>query len=1244
MKFITIRKLKTLCVALLLFGFAIQAQESVTGQIGTGTSNALSLYGPMLYITPIQRQGSVSNQLYTQAELAAIGISAGDQITSLGWKKLTSASSQGYPAVRMRILMANSNISAPLDPNTTYADIEATHTEVYDNEAYMLPATIGWINFELTAPFTYTGGTLEVATAMYVPWVDGQNTASFTSFVSWEYTPGYTDYMIGAWPIYMSGQETQDIDMNVPSTIVLSHNSGGGQYKQRPNIQLTYTTVPQTTPPATWQNVGPADVVSAGGSSFNNLAVDAAGNYFLSYYDLSVSKGSVQQFNGTAWSYTGGSAGITSGSATYNSLSLDALGNVFYSNQLSWPGSGLEVRQFNGTSWSPLTNATTASVNYQASAVSPSNVLFTYSNDGSGTVRRLVNGMWEQVGNAGFSGGATFAEMVIGSNNMVYTCNVAGGNAQVYANSVTAAPTDNWALAGGTTVGAAASSEQYTSDIAIDAANNLYVAYVSNAAGGNKLNVKKFNGTEWMQLGEANFSAGKVQHVAIAVSSGGQVYVIASRWENDNMLRNTAYAFNAATNAWTAFGGDFISDGQATYNDLVTDNINHYLVLAYSQSGTRVKRIAITEDEESETGCANTEPGLNPGDTGCVSFSYNGQVVSYTTVRGEDGNIWLQQNLGAEGVATAMDEEAAYGDLYQWGRWADGHQKRTSAITGLPAPNNPDGLGTGLATYITASPGWWNSNALTDTWTAETPEAASDIDGCDPCKALGQGWAMPTQANWEALVAAEEITNPASAFASNLKLPANGYRSSSDGGFTFMGQRGYYWSATTSATGAKYLYVGTTVANPGAGAPRGQGAAVRCIKMAPQQVQQVMVSTQNNVPATITTAGGTLQLVAVINPAAVSQSVTWGIASGSEFATVDANGLVTATANGTVVVRATSVADTTKFGEIEIVINYTVAVESLEVTTQNNVAAEITVIDGTLQLIATITPGNANEQDVTWSIVSGSGFATVDTNGLVTATANGTVAVRAASAEDDAIFDEITLTITNQLTCQELHPGATEPITLVNFAGINNESAAAVGGAFTESFMQVTGTAQRGEAYTLTVKGNTNGNFAHTVTAYIDWNLDMDFSDEGETYEVGTLQNTTGTDAAQVTVSITVPEDATLGIATLRISKRMAEGEIECNPNLYGQTEYYTLAVTETASAGEFNMDAVSVYPNPVADVLHIEANQEVVLAEVFTTLGQRVLATKGNAIHASGLANGVYIVRVALQNGTSQNIKIIKQ
>ncbi len=174
----------------------------------------------------------------------------------------------------------------------------------------------------------------------------------------------------------------------------------------------------------------------------------------------------------------------------------------------------------------------------------------------------------------------------------------------------------------------------------------------------------------------------------------------------------------------------------------------------------------------------------------------------------------------------------------------------------------------------------------------------------------------------------------------------------------------------------------------------------------------VVVTTENNVPAEITTANGTLQLVATVTNEISSQDVIWTVQSGGAVVSVDANGLVTALANGTAVVRATSVEDYNKSDEIEITVSFPVVVEVDEVIVSvlNDAAPVITTANGTLQLIATVNPSTVS-QDVTWSVESGSTVVSVDANGLVSALANGTAIVRATSVEDNTKYDEIEITV-----------------------------------------------------------------------------------------------------------------------------------------------------------------------------------------------------------------------------------------
>lgn len=262
--------------------------------------------------------------------------------------------------------------------------------------------------------------------------------------------------------------------------------------------------------------------------------------------------------------------------------------------------------------------------------------------------------------------------------------------------------------------------------------------------------------------------------------------------------------------------------GKAAWFDYNDDERLDLLTIGFDGTIAQTKLYTNTEN----TNCS--EPGENPGDLGCVQLTYKGEQVTYTTVRGSDGNIWLQQNLGSSKVAESVTDEASYGDLFQWGRWDDGHQSRTSATIAVPSPNNPIGIAEGAETFYTGT--WWTPNALTDKWEASTPADADATNGCDPCKALGAGWKIPTETEWRAIVDSENMANPATAYASLLKLPANGNRSSSNGNLAAVGQRGYYWSTTPSSTGGKYLFVGTTLANPSAGGSRGQGSGIRCMK------------------------------------------------------------------------------------------------------------------------------------------------------------------------------------------------------------------------------------------------------------------------------------------------------------------------------------------------------------------------------------------------------------------------------
>ena len=85
-------------------------------------------------------------------------------------------------------------------------------------------------------------------------------------------------------------------------------------------------------------------------------------------------------------------------------------------------------------------------------------------------------------------------------------------------------------------------------------------------------------------------------------------------------------------------------------------------------------------------------------------------------------------------------------------------------------------------------------------------------------------------------------------------------------------------------------------------------------------------------------------------------------------------------------------------------------VTSIAVTGTGNVT---TVADGaTLQMLAAILPLNATDTSVTWSVVNGTGTATISVGGLLTGTSAGTVTVIATANDASGVTGSLVITIT----------------------------------------------------------------------------------------------------------------------------------------------------------------------------------------------------------------------------------------
>jgi uncharacterized protein (TIGR02145 family) len=195
-------------------------------------------------------------------------------------------------------------------------------------------------------------------------------------------------------------------------------------------------------------------------------------------------------------------------------------------------------------------------------------------------------------------------------------------------------------------------------------------------------------------------------------------------------------------------------------------------------------------------------------------------VTIIGVVTSATGRIWMDRNLGATRVAISSSDAEAYGDLYQWGRSADGHQIRTSATTTTLSSSDQPGNGNFILVSNNSNPYDWRSPQNNNLW--------QGVNGNNnPCPT---GFRLPTAAEWEEERLSWSDNTSVGAFASPLKLTRGGYRNFMDGLIYSVGGPGYYWSSTVNDVNSRSLALSTTNTIVTSFDRRAYGNSVRCIK------------------------------------------------------------------------------------------------------------------------------------------------------------------------------------------------------------------------------------------------------------------------------------------------------------------------------------------------------------------------------------------------------------------------------
>ena len=197
------------------------------------------------------------------------------------------------------------------------------------------------------------------------------------------------------------------------------------------------------------------------------------------------------------------------------------------------------------------------------------------------------------------------------------------------------------------------------------------------------------------------------------------------------------------------------------------------------------------------------------------------------------GRTWMDRNLGADQLPTVQNDGAGYGSLFQWGRFADGHQcvnhfginpnystsgVYSSSSQASSSDPNQGNAWDGLFFLSFNNPFDWLSTQNTFLW--------QGVGGANnPCPS---GYRIPSIPEFQAEAATWSTMNNAGAFASPLKIPQQGQRIRSNGNLGYSASA-FYWTNTVDGIRTRGFLINAATTGS-VNNDRAFGNPVRCIK------------------------------------------------------------------------------------------------------------------------------------------------------------------------------------------------------------------------------------------------------------------------------------------------------------------------------------------------------------------------------------------------------------------------------